>query len=99
MMKKDGKKMDEKWKIRWMKIGDGKKWMKRWNKKLVAKIIQTLDERLPKSDNVIEGTHENKGSIHVEQPSNNKHIQEDLTLIVELIMDGFLRVSTFPRLN
>jgi alanyl-tRNA synthetase len=32
-------------------------------------ILQTLDGRIPKSDTV---THENKGSIHVEQPVSNK---------------------------
>jgi hypothetical protein len=40
---------------------------------LKISILQTLDGRLPKSDTVTEETHENKGSIHVEQPSNNKH--------------------------
>jgi hypothetical protein len=32
-------------------------------------ILQTLDGRLPKSDIVTKVTHENKGSIHVEQPT------------------------------
>jgi hypothetical protein len=30
---------------------------------MVARIIQTLDKRLPKSDDVVEGTHDNKRSI------------------------------------
>jgi hypothetical protein len=47
--------------------------MEQMEQKLVAKIIQTLDGRLPKSDTVTKETHENKGSIHVEQPSSNKH--------------------------
>ena len=36
-------------------------------------ILKTLDGRLHKSDSVTEENHENKGSIHVEQPSNNNH--------------------------
>jgi len=39
---------------------------------LKKSILQTLDGRLPKSDNVIEVTHENKCTIHVKQPANNK---------------------------
>jgi hypothetical protein len=39
----------------------------------VAKIIQTLDGRIPKRDTVTEETHEDKGSTHVEKPFNNKH--------------------------
>jgi hypothetical protein len=35
-------------------------------------ILQTLDGRLTKSDIVTEETHENKCSIHLEQPANNK---------------------------
>jgi hypothetical protein len=47
--------------------------LKKKEKRFFTKWIQTLDGRLPKSDIVTEETHENKGSIHVEQPSNNKH--------------------------
>jgi hypothetical protein len=32
-------------------------------------------------------------------PKRLMKIKVELNLIVELIMDGFLRVSTFPRLN
>jgi hypothetical protein len=42
--------------------------------KMVFGLIQFLDERLPKSDNVTKETHDNKGSVHVEQPSIEKHI-------------------------
>jgi hypothetical protein len=63
--------MDQRWNI-WNRKMDQK--MEYMEQKMVARLIQTLDERLPKSDNVTEGTHENKGSIHVEQPSINKHI-------------------------
>ena len=40
----------------------------------MARLIQTLEERLPKSDNVAQGTHRNKDRVHVEKPSINKHI-------------------------
>jgi hypothetical protein len=36
-------------------------------------VIEALNGRLPKIDKVSEGTHENKGSIQVEQLSNNKN--------------------------
>ena len=36
-------------------------------------IFHSLYERLPKEDIKIQGTHENKGSIHVEQPVDNKN--------------------------
>jgi hypothetical protein len=35
-------------------------------------ILQSLDERLPKGDMKMPGTHENKGSVHVEKPTDNK---------------------------
>jgi hypothetical protein len=35
--------------------------------------MEALKGRFPKIDKVSEGTHENKGSIHVEQLSNNKN--------------------------
>jgi hypothetical protein len=40
----------------------------------VDKLIKTLYGRLPKSDNVPKGTHENKGRSHVEQPFSGKHL-------------------------
>jgi hypothetical protein len=48
--------------------------MEHMEQKLVAKIMHTLDEKFPKSDNVTEGNRDNKGNIHVAQPSNNKHM-------------------------
>jgi len=42
--------------------------------RMVAMFMQTLNEKPPKSDNVTEGTHGNKGSVHLEQPSTNKHM-------------------------
>ena len=42
-------------------------------KELKNSILQTLDGMLPKSDIVTKVTHENKGSIHVEQLSNNNN--------------------------
>ena len=38
------------------------------------KIIYTLKERIPNSDNMVQETHENKDSVHVENPSINKTI-------------------------
>jgi hypothetical protein len=37
-------------------------------------ILHDLDERLPKGYVKIQGTHETKGSIHVEQPINSKQL-------------------------
>lgn len=37
----------------------------------MTRLIETLEERIPKSDNVSQGPH--KVSAHVEQPSINKH--------------------------
>jgi hypothetical protein len=34
-------------------------------------ILQTLDGRIPKIETITKETHENKGSIHIEQPTNN----------------------------
>jgi hypothetical protein len=91
-------KMDENREQMENKMDENKDQMEKNMDELKISILQTLDERLLKSDTT-EETHENKGSIHAEQPSSNKHFQVDLTLIVELIMDGFLRVLTFPKLN
>ena len=45
--------------------------MKEMQKSMSSMIFQDLDERLPKGDLKMQGTHENKGSIHVKQASNN----------------------------
>lgn len=59
------------------------------NMEKMARLIQTLEERIPKSDNVAQGTHENNDSVHIQQPSLISIYQEDFLLIVEIIMDGF----------
>ena len=38
----------------------------------MSTIIQNLEGRISKRDTITKETHENKGNIHVEQPSNNK---------------------------
>lgn len=47
-------------------------------------LIHTLDERLPKSDNVTQGTHENRDGTQVE-PSMINHIPTLLDLILEIM--------------
>jgi hypothetical protein len=47
--------------------------MKELENSMSSMIFQALDEKLPKGDIKMQGTHENKGSIHVEQPVNNKN--------------------------
>ena len=46
--------------------------MKEMQNSMSYMIFQVLDERLPKGDIKMKRTHENKGSIHVEQTANNK---------------------------
>ena len=41
------------------------------NLEKVARLIKTLEEKVPKSKNVTQGTHE---IVHIEQPSINKHV-------------------------
>jgi gas vesicle protein len=48
------------------------KTMKELQNCMSSMMFQALDERLPKGDIKMQGTHENKGSIHVEQPTDNK---------------------------
>ena len=45
--------------------------MKEMKTSMSSMIFQALDERLLKGDIKMQGTHENKGSIKVEQPTNN----------------------------
>jgi len=45
-------------------------------KNMSSLISQPIDGRLPKGDIKMEWTHENKGSIHVEQTTNNKPFNE-----------------------
>ena len=45
---------------------------------MVARLIQTLDERLSQSDNVNEGTYENNNSIYLGQLSINTHFPRAL---------------------
>ena len=40
-------------------------------KQQMSKLIKTLEQKIPKIDNVTHCTHE---SVHVEQPSINKHV-------------------------
>jgi hypothetical protein len=47
--------------------------MKRNMEKMEQNIMEALIERLPKIDQVSEGTHANKDSVQVEQLSNNKN--------------------------
>jgi hypothetical protein len=47
--------------------------MKELQKSLSSTIFQAVDEIPPKGDIKMQGTHENKGSIWVEQPTNNKN--------------------------
>jgi hypothetical protein len=46
--------------------------MKKMQNSMSSMIFQDLDERFPKGYIKMQGTHENKGSIHVEQTANNK---------------------------
>jgi hypothetical protein len=46
--------------------------MKELKNSLSSMIFHALDERLSKGDIKMQGTHENKGSIQVEQPVDNK---------------------------
>jgi hypothetical protein len=45
--------------------------MKEMQKSISSMIFQALDERFPKGYIKMQGTHENKSSIHVEQNANN----------------------------
>ena len=38
-----------------------------------VKLIQNLEEKFPKGDNVAQGNRKGKDSVYVEQPSINKH--------------------------
>ena len=38
----------------------------------MVKLIQNLEENLPKGDDVTQGTHEDKDSVHVDRPFVNK---------------------------
>ena len=68
------------------------------NMENMVKVIMNLEEKIPKGDDVAQGTHENKDSVHVSnKPLLIIIIKEDLILIVKIIMDGFLSVFTFPR--
>jgi hypothetical protein len=61
-------------------------------------IFQTLDDILPKGDIKIQGTHENKCSIMLNNLPIIRIFLVDLTLIVELITMRVMN-STFQRLN
>ena len=39
----------------------------------IVKLLQLQDENIPKEDEVVQGTHEDKNSSHVELPYMNKH--------------------------
>ena len=62
-------------------------------------IIQALDERLPKSDNVAQGTHENKYSVLVEQSFINKHILGVFNSNIGENHGWFPEGIHFPKIN
>ena len=43
------------------------------NIRSIVKLLQLQDENIPKEDEVVQGTHEDKNSSHVELPSMNKY--------------------------
>lgn len=44
------------------------------NLEIVSGSIKTLEEKLAKSDNVTQGTHENRDSVHDDHPLINMHV-------------------------
>ena len=39
----------------------------------IVKLLQNIEEKIPKGDVVGQGTHDDKNSAHIEKPSVNKH--------------------------
>ena len=60
-------------------------------------ILQDLDERIPKGDRKMPGTHENKGSIHVEQPTDNKQYSSGMNSNSGVNYGGGLKFN-FPKI-
>ena len=55
------------------KMDENKEHMKGTMEQLEQKIMEALNGRFPKINKVSGGTHENKGSIQIEQLCNNKN--------------------------
>jgi len=65
---------------------------------LKISILQTLYWRLPKSDVVTNVTHENKGSIHVEQPTGNNQFSSGFNYNSGVNYDGGPKFN-FPKIE
>ena len=63
----------------------------------MSMLMQDLDERLPKSDNVAQETH--KFSVYVEQPSINKHILGGFKSSIEDDYGWFPKGIHIPKTN
>ena len=62
-----------------------------------ANILQHTEGKLPNSDNVVQGTHDDRNSSHFEKPSFSKHTLEGFDS--KVIRDGSQEVFNFPRLT
>jgi hypothetical protein len=67
--------------------------MKELKNSLSSMIFQAIDERHPKGYIKIQGTHENKGSIQVEQLVNNKQFYSGFNF------NSGVNYSVFPKLD
>jgi hypothetical protein len=76
-----------------------KKWRKIWGKmeQYMARLIQTLEQRLPKTDNVAQGTH--KVSVHEKQTSINKNILVGFDSNSGYVHGWFSKGIHFPKID
>jgi hypothetical protein len=81
------------------KMEENKELMKRRMEQLEHKIIEALNGRLSKIDKVSKGTHENKGSIQVEQLSNNKNVPREFKSNSGVTCGWFLKGVNLPKVE
>ena len=62
----------------------------------IVKLIQILEEIIPKGDDVVEGTQEDKYSVHVGKPSK---IFEDISKYISPSQDHDHAIRLIPKSN
>ena len=67
------------------------------NKEELVRLIQTQEGNILKTDDVSQGTHENKDNVHIKKGYINNHIPRGFDSNNEGMRDGSKEVSNFPR--
>ena len=65
----------------------------------IVKLLQLRGEKIPKEEEVYQGTHEEKNSADVELPSMNKHDLRGFDSNIRSNLEWYTRGLQLPKIN